>query len=88
MLMKITHFSLLRSRPHAGGAPWPRRVLLVGLCLGLGLLYSPSAGAQPDSGGPLPGTSSPTAVPLDGGASLLLAGGVGYALRRLRRRRK
>jgi len=43
--------------------------------------------AQPGSGGPLPG-QSPTAVPLDGGASLLLAGGVAYGLRRLRAARR
>ena len=40
--------------------------------------------AQPTSGGPTPAA---TGVPLDGGASLLLAGGLGYALRRLRQRR-
>ena len=44
--------------------------------------------AQPSSGGPVPtSTSPPTGVPLDGGASLLLLGGVGYALRKLRQRR-
>jgi hypothetical protein len=46
--------------------------------------------AQPGSGGPGPGTPTtpvtPTDVPLDGGASLLLAGGVAYGLRRLRQR--
>ncbi|MFD2783891.1 PID-CTERM protein-sorting domain-containing protein, partial [Hymenobacter rubripertinctus] len=40
----------------------------------------------PGSGGPIPAPADPTAVPIDGGASLLLAGGVGYALRHLRRR--
>jgi len=30
--------------------------------------------------------ADPTVIPLDGGASLLLAGGVAYGLRRLRRR--
>ena len=40
----------------------------------------------PADGGPTP-TSAPTGVPLDGGASLLLIGGVGYALRKLRQRR-
>ena len=40
--------------------------------------------AQPTSGGPTPAA---TGVPLDGGASLLLAGGVAYGLRRLRQRR-
>ena len=42
--------------------------------------------AQPGSGGPAP--TAPAAVPLDGGASLLLASGVGYALRKLRQRRR
>ena len=45
------------------------------------------AAAQPTTGGPTPG-ATPTAVPLDGGASLLLAGGVAYGLRRLRQRRR
>ena len=49
-------------------------------------LASLAARAQPTTGGPTPGTQ-PTPVPLDGGASLLLAGGVGYAVRRLRQRR-
>ena len=39
------------------------------------------------TGGPTPG-GSPTAVPLDGGASLLLAGGVAYGLKHLRARRQ
>ena len=42
--------------------------------------------AQPSSGGPAP--AAPAAVPLDGGASLLLASGVGYALRKLHQRRR
>ena len=45
------------------------------------------AAAQPSSGGPQPG-AGPTATPLDGGASLLLAGGVAYGLRRLRQARR
>ena len=40
----------------------------------------------PADGGPSP--VAPTATPLDGGASLLLAGGLAYGLRRLRQRRK
>ncbi|AWM35282.1 hypothetical protein DDQ68_02780 [Hymenobacter nivis] len=35
-----------------------------------------------------PPVTPPTAVPLDGGASLLLASGVAYGVRVLRRRRK
>ena len=49
-------------------------------------LSSGAALAQPGSGGPTPGATV-TAVPIDGGASLLLAGGIGYAMRRLRQRR-
>ncbi|MCC3156480.1 hypothetical protein LJ737_04480 [Hymenobacter sp. 15J16-1T3B] len=60
---------------------------LVFLCL---LLTSSALcpAQTPGSGGPVPGTptAEPTAVPLDGGASLLLAGGVTVALRGLRRR--
>ncbi|TLM89250.1 hypothetical protein FDY95_21975 [Hymenobacter jeollabukensis] len=53
------------------------------------LLAGPSARAQdPGSGGPTPGAPEPTAVPIDGGASLLLLAGTGIALRKLRRRRQ
>ena len=40
----------------------------------------------PGGGGPAP--TDPTAIPLDGGASLLLAGGLAYGLKHLRNRRK
>lgn len=46
------------------------------------------AWAQADTGGPTPQTPTATPVPLDGGASLLLAGGVAYGLRKLRQRRR
>lgn len=50
------------------------------------LLLALGAKAQaPADGGPSP--AAPTATPLDGGASLLLAGGLAYGLRRLRRKR-
>jgi len=65
---------------------WLRGALLAGF-LGLGAL---AAHAQtPTTGGPTPSTpqADPTEVPLDGGASLLLAGGVAYGLKRLRQRR-
>ena len=52
-------------------------------------LSSAPASAQPTTGGPTPGTTpTPTPVPIDGGASLLLAGGIGYAVRKLRQRRQ
>jgi hypothetical protein len=52
----------------------------------LGVLTSVTAFAQgPGSGGPLP--AAPTGVPIDGGASLLLASGAAYGLRKLRQRR-
>ncbi|MBG8553811.1 PID-CTERM protein-sorting domain-containing protein [Hymenobacter guriensis] len=41
---------------------------------------------EPPEGGPKP--EDPTAVPIDGGASLLLAAGVGLGVRHLRRRKK
>lgn len=42
----------------------------------------------PGTSGPTPTTPDPTQVPLDGGASLLLASGVAYGLRRLRAQRR
>lgn len=45
--------------------------------------------AQPGTGGPSPGTpANPTNIPLDGGISLLLAGGVAYGIKHLKNRRK
>jgi hypothetical protein len=67
----------------------PTRLLRLALPA-LMVLTALQARAQPSSGGPVPtstSTSAPTGVPLDGGASLLLVGGVGYALRKLRQRR-
>ena len=53
------------------------------------LVATAVAVAQPGSGGPIPGTPpDPTAVPIDGGVSLLLAGGVAYGLKHLRSRRR
>ncbi|GAB3838280.1 PID-CTERM protein-sorting domain-containing protein [Hymenobacter jeollabukensis] len=62
---------------------FPKSYLLVAL-----LLTTPALAQDPGSGGPTPGTPEPTAVPLDGGAVLLLAGGAAYALRQLRRPRR
>ncbi|MFD1469532.1 PID-CTERM protein-sorting domain-containing protein [Hymenobacter caeli] len=67
-----------------------RRAVVFGAGLALLAGAATQARAQ-DSGGPTPTTpptTPPTAVPLDGGASLLLAGGVAYGVRVLRRRRK
>ncbi|GAA4013417.1 hypothetical protein GCM10022408_28090 [Hymenobacter fastidiosus] len=49
----------------------------------LGCTQLPVLAQGPGLGGPKPGATN---VPIDGGASLLLAGGVALGLRRLRRR--
>ncbi|GAA4038993.1 hypothetical protein GCM10022409_25820 [Hymenobacter glaciei] len=57
------------------------------LSLTLLLVLAGAARAQaPADGGPSP--TGPTQTPLDGGASLLLAGGLAYGLRRLKQRRQ
>lgn len=61
----------------------PTRLLLLALPA-LMVLTALQARAQPNSGGPTP---TPSGAPIDGGASLLLLGGVGYTLRKLRQRR-
>ena len=48
------------------------------------LFTAVAAVAQPGSGGPTPGTNTPTDVPIDGCVSLLLAAGGAYGLKRLR----
>ncbi|MDQ2769173.1 MAG: hypothetical protein M3Y54_01565 [Bacteroidota bacterium] len=56
------------------------------LTLTLLLLTGGLAFAQaPADGGPAP--TSPTSIPIDGGASLLLAGGLAFGLKQLRARR-
>ena len=57
-------------------------LLTLTLLLVAGLAFA-QAPSTPPSGGP-----TPTAIPLDGGASLLLAGGIAYGLRRLKQRRQ
>ena len=60
-----------------------KNVLLLTLLLG----FTAIAQAQvPSTTGPTP-QAGPTGAPIDGGASLLLASGVAYSLRRLRQRR-
>jgi hypothetical protein len=58
------------------------RCALLGVCL-LGVSQLPALAQGPGNGGPRPGA---TEIPIDGGASLLLAGGVALGLRRLRQR--
>lgn len=67
---------------------WRLALATAGLWLAAGAL--PNALAQPTSGGPSPGTPTidPTETPIDGGASLLLAAGIGFGLKRLRQCRK
>ena len=61
-------------------------ILLAALLLGGATQFAQAQ--APGSGGPTPDpTPDPTDVPLDGGASLLLAGGIAYGLRRLRTRK-
>jgi hypothetical protein len=66
---------------------WRSALTIIGVWLASAAFTA--AVAQPGSGGPGPGTQppDPTAVPLDGGASLLLAAGVGLGIKRLRERR-
>ena len=64
-----------------------RRALLVASLL-LGAAVLPAVHAQPISGGPGPGAPAATDVPIDGGASLLLASGIGYGLSRFRQARR
>ena len=59
------------------------------LPLAILLLTAVASYAQaPATGGPTPQADAPTNVPIDGGASLLLASGVAYGLKRLRQRRQ
>jgi hypothetical protein len=55
------------------------------LTLALALVGGAARAQGPGSGGPVP--ANPTAVPIDGGASLLAAGAVAYGLKHLRQRR-
>lgn len=82
------------SRPLRGGRPFSsvclhfmKNLLLPAfLLLTLLAMAVSSTSAQPSSGGPTP-TPTPTSTPIDGGASLLLAGGVAMGVRYLKRRR-
>ena len=64
-------------------------LLTLTLLLLAGLAFAQAPASAPPSGGPTPTpTPTPTSIPLDGGASLLLAGGIAYGLRRLKQRRQ
>ena len=67
-----------------------KKLLTISLLgFGLALAAGPAAHAQPNNGGPgADPDPAPTQTPIDGGASLLLAGGVAYGLRRLKQRRQ
>ncbi|WP_345050201.1 PID-CTERM protein-sorting domain-containing protein [Hymenobacter glaciei] len=58
-----------------------------GVCLLAGSL-TPVLAQGPGSGGPTPATPAATETPIDGGASLLLAAGAAYGLKRLRNARR
>ncbi len=61
-------------------------VVAIGLLLRIAPAQAQAPG--PGSGGPSPTPPDPTSVPIDGGASLLLAGGVAMGLKKLRDRRR
>jgi hypothetical protein len=68
-----------------------RPALLMGLLLvGAAAAHAQAPGNGGSTGGPPAPQpqADPTAVPLDGGASLLLASGVAYGVRRLRQHRR
>lgn len=63
-------------------------VAAAGVCLLAGGL-TPVLAQSPSTGGPAPDApTGPTETPLDGGASLLLAAGAAYGLKRLRNARR
>ncbi len=63
-----------------------KQLLFLSLLLLAGARLQQARAQAPADGGPAP--AGPTATPLDGGASLLLASGVAYGLRRLRQQRR
>ena len=66
---------------------FPKLVLVAGICLCTGLLKV-QAQRPPDDVGPTPTEPPPAEIPIDGGASFLVAGGVAYGLKKLRDHRK
>ncbi|MFD1875114.1 PID-CTERM protein-sorting domain-containing protein [Hymenobacter bucti] len=65
-----------------------RPALLVGLLLAALVSHAQAPGNGGATGGPPQPQADPTAVPLDGGASLLLVSGVAFGLKKLRARRR
>ena len=66
----------------------PRLLLAGALLIGsIAASHAQTPGNGGTTGGPPPPQNNPTEVPIDAGASLLLASGVAYGLKRLRRRR-
>ncbi|MGI4875830.1 MAG: PID-CTERM protein-sorting domain-containing protein [Janthinobacterium lividum] len=67
-----------------------RLIALLAVLLAASHITVRAQGGAPGNNGTTGGPPAPqaTTVPLDGGASLLLASGVAYGLRRLRQRRK
>ena len=61
-------------------------LLLLALTITLGYAQAPGGGGG-SPGGPAPGPGA-AGVPIDGGASLLLASGVALGLKKLRQRRR
>jgi len=78
------------ARGRFGYFPFDMKNLVLTFCLlAAGAFVQHAAGQVPGGGGPQPGGagSGGTGVPIDGGASLLLASGAAYGLKRLRQRR-
>ena len=66
-----------------------KRLLLFALLLCAGAATQAAFAQAPPSGGPQPANPNAANVtPIDGGASLLLASGVAYSIKRLRNRRR
>ena len=63
-----------------------KKYCLVLLCLLGGAIAQTAFAQAPPGGGPQPGGGA-AVTPIDGGASLLLASGAAYAVKRLRQRR-
>ena len=70
------------------GSLFFKSIAVLIIVFGVGTSKLLAQGDPPDNGGPTPPNPPPAEIPIDGGASLLLAGGVAYGLKKLRDRRK